>query len=189
MRELAGARRVAAMASFLLPITIIAAATLSAASPPPCTARFAAHNLSGLRLVGGDSEYSKNTTQSACIAACCAEPTCTAWNYHVSSANPRHNVRSCWLSTAAEPEVTLASRDSTDDDDVWDGGSRRAVKDCTQSGCSSHPPGPEWPAGATPRPTSCDGSNYTRCRSELWKYVFNTTTGELVSQNWPQNGL
>ena len=38
-----------------------------------------------------------------------------------------------------------------------------------------------------PRPpaSGCDGSNYTACRRELWKYVFNTTTGELPTKSVP----
>jgi hypothetical protein len=32
---------------------------------------------------------------------------------------------------------------------------------------------------------SCDGSNYTACRSELWRYVFNTTDGKLPSRSHP----
>ena len=167
------------------PAPAAAAAGPTPRSPPhPSSAACAfAHNLSGFRLIRFSHEESANTTEAACRAACCAEPACTAWNYHVASNDAEHNVRSCWLDSGAEVAVTLASQDSTFDGDVWAGGARRPVKDCTAGGCGGPPPPPAWPP--VPHPTPCNGTNYTRCRYELWKYVFNTTDGELPSRERP----
>lgn len=125
---------------------------------------------------------SKNTTMSGCLAACCANRNCTAWNYHVSSTNPMHNVRSCWLTTAEEPRITLASHDESDANDVWYGhvscpalsllflprhrfthrvgGSSKSVRDCTDGGCTAPaPPTPQWPAGSVCLLTMVRGCN------------------------------
>ena len=107
------------------------------------------------------------TFQAAlCLAACCATPTCTAWNYHVSSTDPTHHPYTCWLTNATTPFV-----DHGQDVDVWAGGSKQP---CT---------GP----GVRPSIRSCDGSNYTQCRVDMWKYVFNTTTGLLPSRRQPDH--
>eukprot|EP01043_Picozoa_sp_COSAG02_P039761 COSAG02_NODE_3162_length_7248_cov_147.217793_4_plen_234_part_00 len=144
--------------------------------PGACTAAtYSASNLSGFRLVGGD-EYSNSTTRDGCLAACCGRADCTAWNYHLSSADPAHNVRSCWLSAEAEPLVTLVSQDPGEPEnaDVWVGGSRRRTHTRNQP---QHPRFADIP--------QCDGSDYGACRKSLWKYVFNTTTGELPSKAKP----
>jgi hypothetical protein len=140
-----------------------------------CTsATYSASNLSGFRLIGGD-EYSKSTTRDQCLAACCRLANCTAWNYHLSSADPKHNVRSCWLSAEAEPLVTPVSQDPGEPEnaDVWVGGSKRP----TRSNQPQHPRFSNIP--------QCDGSDYSVCRKNLWRYVFNTTTGELPSKAKP----
>jgi hypothetical protein len=36
-----------------------------------------------------------------------------------------------------------------------------------------------------PLPVQCDGTDLSACRKELWKYVFNTTTGALPSKSEP----
>lgn len=139
-----------------------------------CTsATYSASNLSGFRLIGGD-EYSKSTTRDQCLAACCRLANCTAWNYHLSSADPKHNVRSCWLSAEAEPLVTPVSQDPGEPEnaDVWVGGSKRPTRSNQQ-----HPRFSNIP--------QCDGSDYSVCRKNLWRYVFNTTTGELPSKAKP----
>jgi hypothetical protein len=173
----------------LVVVLVAAAAVASAESPAPpppaCAASFGAFNLSDFRLVGGDVEASKNTTAAGCLAACCARAGCVAWNYHSSSHNPTHNVRSCWLSSEAAPTVTNVSDDSNFDGDVWEGGASKRCCDDTNGGCPGHrkPLPPPPPAG--PPIASCDGSNYTHCRQELWRYIFNTTTGELPSRDTP----
>jgi hypothetical protein len=140
-----------------------------------CTlATYSTSNLSGFRLVGGD-EYSKSTTRQGCLAACCGLANCTAWNYHLSSADPAHNVRSCWLSAENEPLVTPVSQDPGEpaNADVWVGGSKRQTReDQPRHRRFSNIP-------------QCDGSDYDACRKNLWKYVFNTTTGELPSKAKP----
>ncbi len=141
-----------------------------------CTvATYSTSNLSGFRLVGGD-EYSNSTTRDGCLAACCGRANCSAWNYHLSSADPAHNVRSCWLSTEAEPLLTPVRQDPGEPEnaDVWVGGSKRPTRTRDQP---QHPRFADIP--------QCDGSDYDACRKSLWKYVFNTTTGELPSKAKP----
>ena len=140
-----------------------------------CTsADYGAFNLSGFRLIDGD-EHSKNTTAAECLTACCGLANCTAWNYHLSSADPEHNVRSCWLSTLGEPRVTPVSKDPGEPEnaDVWVGGSKRPA-------AVNHPDQPRF--SNIPQ---CDGSDYGVCRKNLWKYVFNTTTGDLPTKARP----
>jgi hypothetical protein len=173
----------------LLLLLSVAAATEeqhapTAAAATACTAAtFSASNLSGFRLVGGAAhphfEYSNDTTRTGCLAACCAHANCTAWNYHLSSADPSHNVRSCWLSTAAAPLVTLVSLDPDEpaDADVWVGGSKRSVT-CQEGGCTHR-------HHRMAEIQQCDGKDWTACRKGLWKYVFNTTTGELPTKAKP----
>ena len=164
-------------------VTAPAPTTAEQATPAAgCTAAaYGASNLSGFRLAGGADhphfEHSKNTTRAGCLEACCGIANCTAWNYHVSSADPSHNVRSCWLSTDDDPVVTLVSLDPAEPAarDVWVGGSKRSVT--CQGGCEPRRRRPEIP--------ECDGTDYGACRKSLWKYVFNTTTGELPTKAAP----
>ena len=140
------------------------ATTSSSSSSPPApacdAAAFGAANLSGFRLSPG-TEHGKHATAAGCLAVCCGlAGNCTAWNYHVSSANPKHNVRSCWLSLVGqgEPQVTRVSHDSTNDDDVWVGGSRTPVRDVT--------PGPKPPCAPTPCPNN-PGVTYCTSNTSL----------------------
>jgi len=145
----------------------------SASAHPPtlagqCAASaYAAQNLSGLAIQGA-REASTNTTAARCLASCCADPRCTAWNYHAASTDPSHHPHTCWLTAAPTPSAEPAQAV-----DTWVGGSRHPVT------C----PGGR-PCGAPAIP-SCDGTNYTQCRRELWRYVFNTTDGELPSRTRP----
>ena len=124
----------------LTALAVLSATTATAEEPLACTASsYGASNLSGFRLAGGADhphfEYSKNASRAECLAACCGLATCTAWNYHLSSADPSHNVRSCWLSTDAAPLVALVSADPSEPAaaDVWVGGSKHSVT--CQDGC------------------------------------------------------
>ena len=174
----------APLAAAALAVTVTAPAPTMAETTTPagCTAAaYGASNLSGFRLAGGADhphfEHSKNTTRAGCLEACCGIANCTAWNYHLSSADPSHNVQSCWLSTDDDPLVTLVSLDPAEPAaaDVWVGGSKRSVT--CQGGCEPRRRMPEIP--------ECDGTDYSACRKNLWKYVFNTTTGELPTKAKP----
>ena len=99
------------------------ASAAALAGPAACSASsYSAFNLTGFALQSPDAEHSPHTTAAACLAACCASSTCTAWNYHVSSTNPTHHPLACWLTTAATPSVQKG-----DASDVWVGGSRHSV--------------------------------------------------------------
>lgn len=136
-----------------------------------CSERsYSRQNLSGLQMLGGDVLVSKNATTLQCLALCCASVSgarCTAWNLHLSSTDPTHHPGECWLSTnttsiAAQPATAV---------DVWVGGSAVPAT-CFGRECRAPPP-------------SCDGSNYTQCRYQLWQTVFNTTTGVLPTRSTP----
>lgn len=99
-------------------------ATAVQMSPPSqCTAHtFSAANLSGMQMYGEDKML-ETTTAEECMQACCATaPYCTAWNYHVSSTDPTHHPRECWLSNSSSPIVQKGQPS-----DVWVGGSKVAV--------------------------------------------------------------
>eukprot|EP00039_Didymoeca_costata_P021687 m.2767 g.2767 ORF g.2767 m.2767 type:complete len:578 (-) comp2586_c0_seq1:73-1806(-) len=141
---------------------------------------FSVANLSALAMQGQDKMWKANTTAALCLQQCCASSSCTAWNHHLSSIDETHHPGECWLSDAqtisAVPSLPV---------DVWVGGARVPVS-CYGRPC------------ATPI-TPCNGSNYTQCRDNLIKHVFNTTTGTLPSrstpdyiedwQNWSMHGL
>lgn len=69
-----------------------------------------------------DVLWEAHTTAEACLQACCAASSCTAYNYHVSSTDPTHHPRACWLSNQTRPAVVVGQSS-----DVWVGGSKVPV--------------------------------------------------------------
>ena len=112
----------------LTTIALLLCAALMFPSPataqPACTAHsFSAANLSGMQMLGDDYML-KTPTPEACMQACCAAAShCMAWNYHVSSTDPTHHPRECWLSNSSSPVVQTGERS-----DVWVGGSKVKVR-------------------------------------------------------------
>lgn len=175
-----GVSGVVAIIEFVLGLAVASTgtgATLVSVPHTPasnCSASvFSMHNLSGLQLQGHDWMSSGDSSEAGCLAACCALSNCTGWNYHVASTIPTHHPKQCWLSAA--PRLYATAAEVTD---TWVGGARVHVT------CPAHA-NPDH--SCTPATPQCDGSNYTRCREELVRSVFNTTTGRLPSRDTPDH--
>ena len=76
------------------------------------------HSLARVQMMDGILN-AKQSSAEECLQACCnlGLDKCTAWQYHVSSTDPTHHPRECWIKQGT-PQVVSAS--STD---VWVGGS------------------------------------------------------------------
>ena len=79
------------------------------------------YDLSKLQLVG--TKFPAATSAAGCVAACCAHTAaganCSAWQWHVSSTNPSHHPKECWLFLAPGAPRVLGPTDKTD---KWVGG-------------------------------------------------------------------
>jgi hypothetical protein len=150
-----------------LHLLLLTTAGAAAAGLPCAPDAFAKQNLSGLQMLGDDKLSATNASQDQCRELCCNTTGCTAWNHHLSSLDPSHHPGECWLSSSTAPIVAQPASAI----DVWVGGSDVPVT-CFGRPCAQ-PPEP------------CDGSNYTQCRQQLVRYVFNTTTGALPSRSTP----
>lgn len=111
--------------------------------PSACSASTFPHNLSNVALQGHDDLAITNTTVEKCLALCCSlgAARCTSWNYHVSSTNPSHHPRQCWLSNLTHPPAKPG-----DASDAWVGGAMNAV--------APQPPQPPPRGGAEIQPLS-----------------------------------
>ena len=79
------------------------------------------HSLNRLQMMHGILD-ANGTSAEECLKACCSLglEKCTAWQFHVSSTDPTHHPRECWLQQGA-PQVVPSSPT-----DVWVGGSTLA---------------------------------------------------------------
>ena len=119
--------------SILTCLAAAAAAAAPSAAPAAaaCTDASYPHNISRLQLKGGTYFPESNVSPAACRSSCCARPgtgsaatgpKCTAWQYHMSSTDPSHHPKECWLSFSDPPEFVGPSEQS----DVWVGGATAA---------------------------------------------------------------
>ena len=101
-------------------VCLVLGSALGTQDSPSCSASLYPINLSNVQLMGGDSAVFTNGSAALCLQACCDSPSCTAWNYHVSSTDPSHHPGMCWLSNQSYPTARAGEKS-----DVWQGGSKR----------------------------------------------------------------
>ena len=99
---------------------LFSAAVLDANASPAysCSNASFPHSLATVRVLDGHHVGTSDGSAARCLAACCDLPSCSAWQYHISSTDPTHHPNECWLSTGI-PTVVVSSPS-----DVWEGGSK-----------------------------------------------------------------